>query len=95
MRRLTTTRPGSWTEGGATAGQPTARQEGVSHSRPNATKSNVLASDKASGLLSAALLWVAAFLVIFAVLAIHDHAQLSALAALGAVVLGALAEVTE
>jgi hypothetical protein len=29
----------------------------------------------------------------FAVLAIHDHAPLSALAALGAVVLGALAEV--
>jgi hypothetical protein len=42
--------------------------------------------------IAPALLWLTAALVIFAVLALHDHAVLAALAALGAVVTGTLAE---
>lgn len=69
---------------------------GVSHCSAERPFGNVPASHSERAprpVLTALLRWITVALVIFAVLAIHDHATLAALAALAAVVLGMVAEV--
>ncbi len=76
---------------------PVGKQStGRSHSGPDRAESHPLrhvpASPERSRLLSGALCWGAVTLVVTAVLAIHDRPTIAALAALGAVVIGGLAE---